>query len=125
MLTQTPISTPAFFTLSGVNPNECCIIERSENSGYVYNGSNVCTNHWLSSESQFWSRSLESYERRTAMKDSLHNKGFDFSWLNSPILNETTRLSMVANAAQSMMLVQGWEPEGAATQPLYISGLTP
>ena len=32
------------------------------------------------------------------------------------ILNETTRLAVVANAKLGMLIVQGWEADGAATR---------
>ena len=36
--------------------------------------------------------------------------------MQSPILNETTRLAVVANAKLGMLIVQGWEADGPATR---------
>ena len=48
MLIETPISTPAIFSLAGLNPNETTVIERIETEARVHDGSNVAANHWQS-----------------------------------------------------------------------------
>lgn len=39
-----------------------------------------------------------------------------FSWLIPPILNHFTRVAFVANAATGLLMAQGWESDGPATQ---------
>ena len=41
----------------------------------------------------------------------------DFSWVRPPILNQTTRLAVIANAARGMLSVQGFEASGGKVGP--------
>jgi hypothetical protein len=44
----------------------------------------------------------------------------DFSWVKPPILNERTRLAMVADASSGHVVTQGFEADGPATLPLEL-----
>ena len=120
MLTKTPLAIPAFFSLSGINSNESCLIERTEKSAIVHEGPTTCANHWQNPVNKSWSRGLESNERLDAMDKTRNHPSLDFTWLKSPILNETTRVAVTTNAATDVLLVQGWELDGPATQPLVL-----
>ncbi len=120
MLTETPLAIPAFFSLSGIESDESCLIERTEKNAIVHKGPTTCANHWQNPANRSWARGHESNERLNAMNKTRNCPGLDFSWLKSPILNETTRVSVTANAATDVLLVQGWEFDGAATRPLVL-----
>jgi hypothetical protein len=116
MLSSEPICIPAFFTLSGMAPGEGCVIERQEVCAAAHEAPASMANHWLSFDDRGWARGLDSARRLEAMEGLRDGVGDDFSWLVPPILNETTRVAVVANAAAGRLLVQGWEADGPATQ---------
>jgi hypothetical protein len=45
----------------------------------------------------------------------------DFSWLAPPILNPTTRIVMVSDAAEGRLVAQGFEDMRPATEPLDLA----
>ncbi|MDP6572659.1 MAG: hypothetical protein QGI63_02455 [Rhodospirillales bacterium] len=116
MLSAAPICIPAFFTLSGMAPGEGCVVERQEDGAAVHEAPVSMANHWLSFDDKGWARGLDSASRLQAMDGLRERVGDDFSWVVPPILNETTRVAVVANAAAGRLLVQGWEADGPATQ---------
>ncbi len=118
-LTETPISMPAFFTLSGLEAGEGCIIEREENTAYIREAPGSVANHWVAGEVPGRFRGLDSRGRYRLMDVCRDNAANDFSWLKPPILNTTTRLAVVANARRRLLIVQGWEKSGPATEVFY------
>ena len=115
MLTETPLALPAFFTLSGVRPEDGCVIERREDDAAVHAGPTSMANHWRAFRIAGRERGADSRGRLAAMERLRDRAGNGFRWLVPPILNETTRVAVVANAALDLMLVQGWEADGPAT----------
>ena len=116
MLSAASICVPAFFTLSGVAPGEGCVVERQEDRAAVHDAPASMANHWLSFDDRGWARGVDSARRLQAMEGLRESVGDDFSWVVPPILNETTRVAVIANAAAGRLLVQGWEADGPATQ---------
>ena len=47
--------------------------------------------------------------------------GDDFGWLGDPVLNDTTRLAMVADAGAGWVVARGYEGGCAATRDLHVS----
>ena len=45
----------------------------------------------------------------------------DFSWLAPPVLNPTTRVVMVSDAAEGRLVAQGFEAMRPATAPLELA----
>jgi len=120
ILTNEEICIPAFFTLSGRDPNEACIIERLEHRAEVHEAPTAIANHWLAFQEPDRDRGNDSVGR-LAMMRSLLEEGLDggndeFSWVTPPILNDTTRLAIVANASARTLRVRGWEADGPATR---------
>jgi len=117
MLRDTPLAMPAFFTLAGIEGGEACIIERSETKAWVRPGPCSVANHWISGDQPGRYRGIDSPGRFTLMETTRDTAAQEapFDWLRYPILNETTRLSVIANPAQSRLTVQGWEADGPAT----------
>ena len=60
-------------------------------------------------------RGEDSVGRWQMMEQARQGAAADFSWLVPPILNETTRVAVIANAAQCFLMVQGFEADGPAT----------
>jgi hypothetical protein len=120
MLSERPISTPAIFSLAGVRPNETAIIERSETEARVHEGSNVTANHWQAPGWRGHARGRESLGRARQMHTVAPDLDPKFSWLGPPILNDNTRLVMIADAQQGRLVAQGFEAMQAATEPLEL-----
>ena len=116
MLSAAPLCVPAFFTLSGITADQGCVVERQEDAVAVHEAPASMANHWLSFDERGWARGLDSARRLEAMDGLREGVGDDFSWLVPPILNKTTRVAVIANAAAGRLFVQGWEADGPATQ---------
>ncbi len=123
-LIETPIAAPAIFSLAGVHANELCIIERKEETAYVYDGAKAAANSW---QAPGWSgreRGLNSSGRvedmtRQVLQSACEMDGA-FAWLKPPILNDRTRLVMMSDAAQGTLIAQGYEAQGPAIRTLEL-----
>lgn len=109
VLGETLLAMPALISLSGITPNECCIIERTEDEVCVHNGPGAVANHWLRLDTPGRLRGIDSRGRHAQMQALRSDASDDFSWVRSPILNPTTRLSVIANAATGRLKLLGWE----------------
>lgn len=118
MLVELPISTPAIFTLAGVSADETAVIERTEREARTHHGPQAAANHWQTSGWSGHSRGEKSADRARIMSGV--DAAFDpsFPWLVPPILNDNTRLAMVADAKVGRMMAQGFEKTGPATAVL-------
>lgn len=116
-LIETPLCIPAFFILAGASNDEGCIIERSEARAAVHPQPAAIANHWLGLAIPGHDRGTESYSRRERMGKLLHRTDVErFDWVRPPILNATTRLAAVANAATGELTVMGYERSAPATR---------
>jgi len=119
MLAEALVSTPGIFTLAGVAPNETAVIERTETEARVRTGSAaIAANHWGEPGWKGRARGDSSLERSEAIKQIAANFDEDFAWLSPPILNEKTRLAMIADAKVGRLIARGYEADGPATQSL-------
>lgn len=121
MLIERPISTPAIFSIAGIEPGETAVIERNEHDARVRDGMHVAANHW---EAPGWyghPRGHDSPGRARIMSGIAPDLDPRFPWLKSPILNDHTRLVMVADARAGRLVAQGYEKTGPATEPLDIT----
>ncbi len=116
-----PISTPAIFSLAGLKPAETIVIERMETEARVHVGPNVAANHWEAPGWRGRSRGMQSAERAARMHTVMPELTADFSWLAPPILNPTTRIVMIADAAEGRLVAQGFEDMRPATEPLALA----
>lgn len=119
-LSEAPISTPAIFSIAGINARETAIIERTETEANVRHGVHVAANHWETSGWRGQARGIDSGGRARLMSTIAPSLTTDFNWLVPPILNEHTRLVMVADARAGAYVAQGFEHDGAATAPLRL-----
>lgn len=115
-LIETPICLPALYALSGLKPEEGCVIERLEERAFVHEAPACVTNHWLTPGLTGDDRGCESRERKAQMERVHRSIPDGFDWLKPPILNADTRLAVLANAETGRLLVQGFEPDGPATE---------
>jgi len=118
MLIEQPVSTPGIYSLVGTKPSETVIIERSETEARVHEGANVTANHWQAAGWRGHARGKNSAGRARQMHGVSSALDADFSWLGPPILNDNTRLVMIADAERGRLVAQGIEAERAATEPL-------
>lgn len=126
MMIETPVAAPVTFALAGIGPHETCIIERSERLAHVFEGPACVTNHWQGLDHGAHARGIDSAGRLDAI-ESCGRIELDaaFPWLRPPVLNELTRLAMVADAAQGRLIAQGFEQSVPATRPLELSMAAP
>ncbi len=109
VLCEHPIAMPAFFTLSGTSPNQACLIEREETGASVHDSPTACANHWMKRTVPGHGRGFDSHGRLALLQETRDSASDDFDWVQPPILNETTRLAVVANAQQGKLMVCGYE----------------
>ena len=118
MLSEVPIASPAIFSLAGLAANETCVIERLEEQAHVHDGPSVAANNWQTPGWQGRPRGRDSAGRSSMMATVDTAFDLDLSWLRAPILNERTRLVMIADAKAGRFIAQGFEANGAATAVL-------
>lgn len=114
-LAETPLCIPAFFTLSGTAADEGCTIERLEARAAASSSPACISNHWLSFDEPGRDRGTDSVGRRAQMQATVTAPAGGLDWLAPPVLNDQTRLAVVANAARGTLVVQGFEADGPAT----------
>ncbi|MCH7832605.1 MAG: hypothetical protein IIC55_07000 [Proteobacteria bacterium] len=117
MLCETPLAIPAFFTLAGTEDGEGCVIERGQGSVYQRDAPASIANHWIAGGGPGHPRGRDSEGRWRMMEEVRDLAPGDFSWVRPPILNPTTRLAVVANAARGTLSVQGFEAPGGKAGP--------
>ena len=115
-LIETPLAIPAFFTLSGTGPDQACLIEREEDAASIHESPTACANHWVARDVPGHYRGVDSPGRLNLMAETRDNAADGFDWVAAPILNETTRIAVVANALEGKLLVRGYERNGIVTQ---------
>ena len=121
-LRDTPICTPVFYSLSGLDAQQGCVIERLEDRAVVHPAPTSISNHWRGIPRPGHIRGEGSEIRWQAMEEIRDGSPNDFSWLVPPILNGATRVAVIANAAAARLIVQGWERDGPATEIFTLPG---
>lgn len=124
MLTSTAVCIPVIYTLTGVRPDEGCIIERRERDAIVHAAPACIANHWLTNRFQGRPRGRNSYRRLWAMRTALPSLGTEpLGWLRPPVLNRLTRVAAELDANTGSLTVQGWHGTVAQTRALTLTGL--
>jgi hypothetical protein len=116
MLENEPLCAPALFSLAGAEASEGCVIERLERKAVTHCAPATIANHWLAIQAPGHDRGMDSRERFRRMEQIRERDWDDFSWVAPPILNQTTRVSVIANAGNGSLAVQGWEAGRAVTE---------
>lgn len=120
MLVETRLCLPVLFTLSGVQPGEGCVIERTETEAIVHDGACAIANAWRSPHLMGRVRGHDNPERQALMERIQAKQLSGFDWMVPPILNRFTRLAVQANAAKGTLSVLGYEHEAPATAPFHL-----
>ena len=120
LLIETPIASPAIYSLAGTKPDELCIIDRTETEAFVRDGPGAAANSWQAEDWFGRDRGNDNPGRsqqmlRDIVEPCAHIDN-DFAWLKPPILNERTRLAMIADAALGTILARGFEKREPATK---------
>ena len=118
ILSTTPISSPAIFSLAGTESDEICVIERQETEARIHEGAQVAANHWQTIGWSGHARGNDSAGRACQMARVPTDFDPRLPWLTDPVLNPRTRLVMIADAKSGRFLAQGYEADGAATAVL-------
>lgn len=121
LLRTTPLALPVFFVLAGCQAGEHCVIERLPKAANLYDRKAVVANNWLAEELRGYARGLENDKRCEALNSHPLAEDRNMAWLKPPVLNDHTRLALVANAASGQLIVQGFEKDGPATQILEVN----
>lgn len=119
-LTEGPITSPTIYALSGLGPDEACIIERTEDQAFVIEGPASAANAWQCPGWTGRARGDDNEGRCRMMAGQPRAFDAGFDWLRPPIRNDLTRLAVVADAASGSMIAQGFETDGPATQILSL-----
>lgn len=119
ILMETPVCLPVFYTLCGLDPDEGCVIERLEESAFCFPAPACAANHWQTPGQIGRPRTRTSPQRHAALCGSMASAA-GLEWLVPPVLNETTRLGVVANPRTGRLIVQGVEANGPVTAPTTI-----
>jgi len=124
LLAETPLALPAFFTLSGNGVDEGAVIERDETRAWVRHSPSAAANHWLNGGNPGDRMRGEDSPGRVALMERVRDGAGDgFDWVQPPILNGTTRLTVVANANAGTFIVKGFERDGPVTAPFTLGEL--
>ena len=126
LLAETPLAVPAFFTLSGIQGHQGCVIERTETAAFVRDGdvrtgSVAVANHWVAAPLGGRMRGADSPGRLAQMAACRDGVEGGFGWVTPPILNPTTRMAVTANASAGTLEVRGDETDGPATGDFRLS----
>ncbi len=121
MLIETPICIPAFFTLSGLDAGDGCVIERTVHDAAVHDAPVSISNHWLALAVPSHDRGTDSAGRLQLMDACRDEVPDGFTWVLPPILNHKTRLAVVANAQRGTLMVRGVEAHAPATRDFTLA----
>lgn len=120
MLSKRPIAAPAIFSIAGLKPDECAVIERREETASVHEGTRTAANHWQTPGWHARPRGSDSPGRAAMMHQVVPDFDPAFPWLAAPILNPRTRLVMMGDASTGEVVARGYEANGPATQALVL-----
>lgn len=120
ILSETPVAAPAIFTLAGIAPGEGAVIERRERESRVLAGHRCTANAWQSEDWSGRARGKQNAERVAMLRGLAGKVEDDFGWLAAPVLNDTTRLVMVADAKAGWLVARGYEAGLPATRDLRL-----
>lgn len=130
MLMNVRVALPVIYTLTGVNPGQGCVIERLEDSARVFTldqSPQITTANHFNSNFHFrgygWRpRATHSYERlaQSCCICDVDLEASNFDWLTEPIINEETRLILVADAKTGRLQVQGMEGAQKMTEVFHL-----
>jgi len=119
ILLAKPLARPALFTITGAQPHEIAVVERTERHGRVIYGAVTVANDWQKPEPGWKARmGHENNVARRAVFTSPEVGEEPFSWVKAPILNNLTRLVVEMSASgNGELLARGYEASSWKTMP--------
>ena len=100
LLAREPLARPAVFTVTGAEPGEMAIVERTEREARVLRGPVIVANDWQKPRFGWKARmGFENNEARKAALRDVRPGEPAFRWAVPPVLNKTTRLVVEMSAA--------------------------
>lgn len=131
LLMTAPVARPALFLLVGCAPGERVIIEREGRTARVYDDRTIVANDWQEPRADWQPRCCgygtpaENNRRRLSALAAWSNRdSAGAAWVEGPVLNECTRLSVEMVPASGRLSVAGWEPDGRGSADLA-TAITP
>lgn len=136
-LETTPVSRAVIYTLVGCAAGERCVIERTEEGAVVRQDDTTAANDW-SPRRPAWEARMPAFELLTRSFDHAATMsrvrqdqiaGFagavsdSFDWVQPPVLNFYTRLSVAMCPAAGVLRVVGWESDDPATLPRPVTAM--
>jgi hypothetical protein len=119
MLCERPLCVGGLFTVAGPGPEDAAVVEREPRRYSVHRGALCVANHWPSRPQWGVARGSDSHARAAALEGCALG-AVPFDWVRPPVLNGQTRLAFEADPASGYIALQGFERDGAATQPLVL-----
>jgi hypothetical protein len=120
MLVSVPVSTPSIFILAGIRRDEALVIERRGAQARLI-GEAIAANEWRAED---WRRghhkAFENDRRLTAMRAVSTRWDAALSWATWPLVNDSSRLVMMAEPAGGRLVARGYEAGRPATRILSL-----
>lgn len=129
ILCTRPLAVPAIFILAGINDDEGCVVERTEDQFGLreMESDRVCaTNHFETPLDGRWlARPIDSAGRLRAARALTCDATSDlFGWFTPPIANSNSRLVVNANAGTGDLAVLGTAGAQPVTATFYLRHAT-
>lgn len=131
MLTETPVCVPVIYCLSGVRPDQGCVIERLETEAEVRelgpDGKGVSVSNHFQSRFNGLGRGFAPRAWRSDLRAEAASRmcgldtDFDLAWNRPPLANPITRLAMTADARIGRMSAVGMDGERPVTRRLDVT----
>ncbi len=118
VLETTPITTPVIFTLAGIHADQTIVIERRPAQARIIDDA-FAANEWRANEWRSGQHAaFQNAARLAAMRRTSADWDLSLGWVGWPLLNDETRLAMMADPANGHLLARGYEAGKAATKIL-------
>ncbi|WP_448952699.1 hypothetical protein [Labrys neptuniae] len=121
MLERIPVAAATIFTLTGIKPEQTCVIERKPEAFVTRPGPVAAANDWASAGWNDGTPSESSSPERRRAIAAYSGRAIDaFSWVQPPLRNAITRLAVEADAGQGSLRVRGYEatPDRSDAMPV-------
>jgi hypothetical protein len=118
MLCERPLCVGGLFTLAGPGPEDAAVVEREPRRYSMHRGAVSVANHWPSRPQWGVARGRDSHARAAALAACRSQAPLD--WVAPPVLNRDTRLAFEGDPTSGYLALQGFERDGAATEPLEL-----
>lgn len=120
ILMREPVAAPVIYTLAGIEPGEAVTIERDGRDVRVLDDA-LAVNEWRAGDWRGRQHPAFENERRlAAIAGAPVDWDATMAWVAWPMLNEGTRLAMLACPVTGRLMARGYEAAAPATEVLDI-----